>query len=223
MKQRRLIQAAAFALFLATCSLPWVGLWNPNGVADTGLYSLYGHLLERAPLLNAVLPFGLPDNDLTAQLTGELRASNTRDVLLKLLLQAMHEPKKRRKTKPVVVPGNPAIDAPILVCYYRTKIIKHVNIVEMVEVRMTLFLVIQIHEYVIRSVNVVGPCSKSLRNFDHRVFGKSSFLQNKGVFRGELCGDIRFQVHRGIPQQVARFIVGWDVANALPEDVFKSS
>jgi hypothetical protein len=29
-------------LFFAACSLPWVGLWNPNGVADTGLYSLYG-------------------------------------------------------------------------------------------------------------------------------------------------------------------------------------
>ncbi len=45
MTQRRLIPAAAFALFLAACSLPWVGLWNPNGVADTGLYSLYGENL----------------------------------------------------------------------------------------------------------------------------------------------------------------------------------
>jgi uncharacterized membrane protein len=45
MMQRRLLQAAAFALFLAACSLPWVGLWNPNGVADTGLYSLYGENL----------------------------------------------------------------------------------------------------------------------------------------------------------------------------------
>jgi Glycosyltransferase family 87 len=36
--------AAAFGcvLFVACCSLPWVGLWDPNGVADTGLYGLYG-------------------------------------------------------------------------------------------------------------------------------------------------------------------------------------
>jgi hypothetical protein len=33
---------AACLLFIACCSLPWVGLWNPNGAADTGLYSLYG-------------------------------------------------------------------------------------------------------------------------------------------------------------------------------------
>lgn len=33
---------AACLLFVACCSLPWVGLWNPNGAADTGLYSLYG-------------------------------------------------------------------------------------------------------------------------------------------------------------------------------------
>jgi hypothetical protein len=29
-------------VLLAACSLPNVGLWNPNGKADTGLYSLYG-------------------------------------------------------------------------------------------------------------------------------------------------------------------------------------
>lgn len=33
---------AVCLLFLGCCSLPWVGLWDPNGVADTGLYSLYG-------------------------------------------------------------------------------------------------------------------------------------------------------------------------------------
>ena len=42
-------------------------------------------LLERAPLLNAFLPMNIPDNDLTAQMTGELRASNTRDLLVDLL------------------------------------------------------------------------------------------------------------------------------------------
>jgi class 3 adenylate cyclase len=38
-----------------------------------------------APLLNAVLPTDLPDNDLTAQMTGEVRAGNTQDLLIALL------------------------------------------------------------------------------------------------------------------------------------------
>jgi hypothetical protein len=42
MTRPRTATAGACLLFLACCSLPWVGLWNPNGVADTGLYSLYG-------------------------------------------------------------------------------------------------------------------------------------------------------------------------------------
>ena len=42
MTRPRTATAGACLLFLVCCSLPWVGLWNPNGVADTGLYSLYG-------------------------------------------------------------------------------------------------------------------------------------------------------------------------------------
>jgi len=42
MTRPRAATAGACLLFLVCCSLPWVGLWNPNGVADTGLYSLYG-------------------------------------------------------------------------------------------------------------------------------------------------------------------------------------
>jgi hypothetical protein len=34
--------AVGWVVLLAACSLPNVGLWNPNGKADTGLYSLYG-------------------------------------------------------------------------------------------------------------------------------------------------------------------------------------
>jgi class 3 adenylate cyclase/tetratricopeptide (TPR) repeat protein len=45
-------------------------------------------LVERAPLLNAVLPLNLPDNALTAQMTGEVRAENTRDLLVQLLRNA---------------------------------------------------------------------------------------------------------------------------------------
>jgi hypothetical protein len=42
MRRPRIAAAAACGLFLACCCLPWVGLWRPGGVADTGLYSLYG-------------------------------------------------------------------------------------------------------------------------------------------------------------------------------------
>ena len=42
-------------------------------------------LLHLAPLLNAVLPMDLPDNDLTAQMSGDARADNTRELLVRLL------------------------------------------------------------------------------------------------------------------------------------------
>lgn len=42
-------------------------------------------LQQLLPLLNAVLPLGLPENDLTRQMTGQVRADNTRDLLLNLL------------------------------------------------------------------------------------------------------------------------------------------
>jgi class 3 adenylate cyclase/tetratricopeptide (TPR) repeat protein len=42
-------------------------------------------LARVAPLLNSVLPLDMPDNQLTAQLTGEVRADNTRELLVQLL------------------------------------------------------------------------------------------------------------------------------------------
>jgi class 3 adenylate cyclase/predicted ATPase len=46
--------------------------------------------LERlAPLLNAVLPLDLPENELTAQMNGSVRADNTRDLLIQLLQSAV--------------------------------------------------------------------------------------------------------------------------------------
>jgi class 3 adenylate cyclase/tetratricopeptide (TPR) repeat protein len=45
-------------------------------------------LLERAPLLNALLPIHLPDNELTAQMTGGVRADNTHDLLVQTLKRA---------------------------------------------------------------------------------------------------------------------------------------
>ncbi|MDQ5850796.1 MAG: AAA family ATPase, partial [Chloroflexota bacterium] len=47
-----------------------------------------GRPVELAPLLNAVLPLDLPENELTAQMSSEVRASNTRDLLLRLVQAA---------------------------------------------------------------------------------------------------------------------------------------
>ena len=42
--------AVGWVVLLAACSLPNVGLWNPNGKADTGLYSLYGGRIAHGEL-----------------------------------------------------------------------------------------------------------------------------------------------------------------------------
>ncbi len=47
---------------------------------------------ERAPLLNVVLPLDWPDNELTAQMSGEVRADNTREILIALLQQTARAP-----------------------------------------------------------------------------------------------------------------------------------
>ncbi|MBE7473750.1 MAG: hypothetical protein DPW09_38905 [Anaerolineae bacterium] len=45
-------------------------------------------LSRLAPLLNTLLPLGLPETELTRQMTGQVRADNTRDLLLTLLQEA---------------------------------------------------------------------------------------------------------------------------------------
>jgi hypothetical protein len=44
--------AGGLVVFFAACSMPWVGLWNPNGIADTGLYGLYG-----TKLVHGLIPY----------------------------------------------------------------------------------------------------------------------------------------------------------------------
>lgn len=44
-----------------------------------------------APLLNAVLALDLPDNEITAQMSGEVRADNTRELLVMLLQKAARD------------------------------------------------------------------------------------------------------------------------------------
>ena len=45
-------------------------------------------LAQYAPLLNAFLPLGFPDNELTATMDGRVRADNTHALLLRLLGEA---------------------------------------------------------------------------------------------------------------------------------------
>lgn len=45
-------------------------------------------ILSLAPLLNAVLPLEFPENDITSQISGEVRAANTRELLVTLLQAA---------------------------------------------------------------------------------------------------------------------------------------
>ncbi len=49
------------------------------------------YMQERLPLLNAVLPLNLPENELTGQMGGELRAENTRDLLVRFLQRGLKE------------------------------------------------------------------------------------------------------------------------------------
>lgn len=57
-----------------------------RGVVIERLQSL--GLESRAPLLNVVLPLDFPDNDLTMEMTGKVRADNTSEVIITLLGQA---------------------------------------------------------------------------------------------------------------------------------------
>lgn len=64
---------------------------EPEARRQQALARLAGQpeLLRLAPLLNAVLPLDLPENAITSQLTGQVRADNTHDLLLRLLAHAV--------------------------------------------------------------------------------------------------------------------------------------
>ncbi len=50
--------------------------------------------LQLLPLLEPLLPLELPDNDVTVQMTGQVRADNTRNFLLRLLAATAHQAPK---------------------------------------------------------------------------------------------------------------------------------
>lgn len=59
-----------------------------------GLLARSPELLARAALLNALLPLDFPENEVTARMAGQVRADNTRTLLLELL-QAVTDPSPR--------------------------------------------------------------------------------------------------------------------------------
>ena len=59
------------------------GMWQTHVL--TRLEEIDADLLRLAPLLNAVLPVDLPENELTVQMAGEVRAANTHQLLVSLL------------------------------------------------------------------------------------------------------------------------------------------
>lgn len=91
---------AAAAIEQATPYYPWrpvVGnLLNLEGIADAAAQreralaqlAVAPELLRLAPLLNEVLPLDIPENELTAQMSGQVRADNTRDLVLRLIQAA---------------------------------------------------------------------------------------------------------------------------------------
>ncbi len=58
----------------------------PNPNVAPNMQSI--ELVRMAPLLNPVLPYELPDNDLTTQMHGQVRAENTRRLMMHLLRMA---------------------------------------------------------------------------------------------------------------------------------------
>ena len=51
--------------------------------------SAHENWLQRAPLLEAVVPCGLEDNEITGRMTGQVRGDNTRELLLEILGEAV--------------------------------------------------------------------------------------------------------------------------------------
>jgi class 3 adenylate cyclase len=64
--------------------------WETQRSRVLELLDLDEHHRDLAPLLNGVLLLGLPENQTTSRLTTEARAERTRDLLIELLQQALH-------------------------------------------------------------------------------------------------------------------------------------
>lgn len=96
----RVFQAAADAIDRATPYFAWRQLFTDLlGIAGMSDADAIEHVTERvrsldgnarmAPLLSSILPIRLADNELTKEMTGDVRADNTRRLLVALLREAI--------------------------------------------------------------------------------------------------------------------------------------
>ncbi len=72
-------------VFMKLLDAEHIGDPEPRARHVLNLLELEPEWLRLAPLLNPVLSLDLPDNDVTGQMSGEVRANNTRELLVQLL------------------------------------------------------------------------------------------------------------------------------------------
>ena len=95
----RMLRGAAESIHATTPYFAWQGIVNALlGLSENGsveerrkqlLETSRGRQWEQmAPLLNDILDLGLPDNAITEQIAGKIRADNTRELVASLLIEA---------------------------------------------------------------------------------------------------------------------------------------
>ncbi len=101
----RVLAAVADAIESNTAYFAWrpvfAAVFGLEGSLDSagarariaGKMAAQPELARLLPLLNAVIPIQIPDNELTSEMTGDVRAENTRQLLVKVLFPAQWDPK----------------------------------------------------------------------------------------------------------------------------------
>ncbi len=109
--------------------------------------------------------------------------------------------KEGRQPKAVVIPGHPAIHAPVLVRHHRAEIHQGVVVVQVFDLDLVLILQEEIHE--VDRVDIVGAGAECLGDFDHRSWRDATGFQEEGILpRDPKCG-IGLKIHRGVDNIVA--------------------
>src|SRR6187402_3218130 len=123
--------------------------------------------------------------------------------------------KKRWQAKSVVVPCNSAVHAPVLIRESRTKVLKNVEIVQVLGTN--LFVVSKKHIDEINRIDIVRSRAESLSHFHDGIFVHNAPFQPHRIFFCKPLGSVCLQLHRGVDQYFATFIVLWNLAAFLPK------
>ncbi len=119
----------------------------------------------------------------------------------------------------VVVRGDAAVHAPVLLGDGRTEVHQYVLVVELVGIDLR--LVAEEHLGEVDRVHVVGSGAERLRDLDQRVVGKRPGLDDERVLAREPLGGVRLEVHRGVDEERAALVVVGNLADALAQHVEK--